>query len=143
MIEDDKKPSEVNSPPLSLYLFVIGIFFLFCLFTCSLCSSAFSSSSSSSPSSSSYAKSVRVGETVTIPYLILGTTEADWDELVTLAARKQNGQMMTMAASGRAFIVEDNTSAEVLETKSLYMIKVRILNGEHSGKIGWLSRELL
>jgi len=139
MVEDDKKPSEVNSPPLSLYLFVIGIFFLFCLFTCSLCSSAFSSSSSSS----SYAKSVRVGETVTIPYLILGTTEADWDELVTLAARKQNGQMMTMAASGRAFIVEDNTSAEVLETKSLYMIKVRILDGEHTGKIGWLSRELL
>lgn len=98
---------------------------------------------STSTSTQYTAKSVSINEHIIIPYLILGTTEANWDRLVTYAARNQQSEMINMAASGGAFIVEDYTEAIVLETSSLHMIKVKILSGKHTGKIGWLSREVL
>ena len=80
---------------------------------------------------------------ITLPYLILGKTESDWKQLVKYASKNDTSSMMGMAYGGRAFIVEDNTKAEIIDRSGLGLIKVRILTGEQKGKIGWLSNELL
>jgi|GEM_PF-4945433 len=123
-------------------LIILGIVFLFFVFMFMQCRSCLNSTTTSD-STSSYQISSSIGSKITIPYLIVGTTKANWDELVSLASRKQHAAMMQMANNGQAFIVEDNTRAEVIDTSSLYMIQVRILDGQHQGKVGWLSSELL
>ena len=87
--------------------------------------------------------SIRTGDTITIPYQILGTTKSNWDQLVKYAARKDTTSMVNMATSGGAFIVDDHTQAEVLELAGLYKIKVKILSGQQKGRVGWLSSELV
>ena len=150
---DDPKKPDANKAEL-IGCGAVVLIFIFALVQCYSCAHMFdspspsrsssSSSYSSSPSSSSYSSSsYRIGSKVVIPYLILGTTEANWNELVKLATQKQTDTMMQMAYNGHAFIVEDNTQAEILEMSSLYRIKVRILSGQHQGKIGWLSSEVL
>lgn len=123
----------------------ILIICLFGLIECYSCVHMFDTSSPSTYSSSSRSSnsSYRIGSKVIIPYLILGTTEENWKKLVTLATRKQTESMMQMAYNGQAFIVDDNTQAEILEMASLYRIKVKILSGQHKGRIGWLSSEML
>lgn len=141
---DTNKQSKVGCIFLLIFIVIIIIFFISIFNTCRSCNSSTSSSYSSSNSySSSYNSSVRIGDTITIPYLILGTTESNWDQLITYASRKQNAEMLTMAAQGRAFIVDDNTKAEVIDQSSIYKIKVKILSGQHTGKVGWLSSELI
>jgi hypothetical protein len=139
MEEPKKDPEEKNYHPLLIMLLVIFLPIIIFLAQCHACVSDLTSGSGTSLNYKTY----KVGQVVTLPYQILGTTQSSWDALVELSAKRELDTMIYMAYDGLAFIVEEGTHAKIISTTSFYTIEVQILDGQQQGRIGWMSSELL
>lgn len=93
-------------------------------------------------SSQSTQSSVRpAGTIITLPNIFLGTSRASYDRLVKLSTARDEAGIKDMISSGAAFVVQDGTKAKIIDN-GILVIEVRIEDGSHSGKSGWISREL-
>lgn len=91
---------------------------------------------------SSQQTSIRIGDTVILPYIFLGTTKSDYDRLVKLSVAKDEYGIKQMIYAGQAFIVAEGTKGKVIDS-SLFSIEVRVLDGKYQGWSGWISKELV
>jgi hypothetical protein len=84
----------------------------------------------------------RLGDTVILPYIFLGTTKANYDRLVKLSVARDEAGIKQMIYNGEAFIVAEGTRGKVIDS-SILSIQVRILDGKYQGYSGWISRDLV
>lgn len=91
---------------------------------------------------SSQQTSIRIGDTVILPYMFLGTTKSNNDRLTKLSVAGDEYGIKQMIYAGEAFIVAEGTKGKVIDS-SILSIEVRILDGKYQGWSGWISRELV
>jgi len=67
------------------------------------------------------------------------------DEVVKLAAAKDDLGLRQMVISGRAILVPDGTKVKVIEVKGIldWTCRIRILEGDYIGQSGWVPVEFL
>lgn len=107
------------------------------LFSCG-CSSSASAPHSSRPSSGEEAR-IFVDGTKEV---LIAVDEKSFDEWNAIAAAKDSGGMLKLLGTGRAFLVANKTKVLVLDPDTV-KTKVRVLEGDQSGKSGWISVEFV
>jgi hypothetical protein len=63
--------------------------------------------------------------------------EAAWDDLIAALSRRDEPALASLAESGRVLKVENDTPVRPLQT-TMGRVKVRILEGPHVMKEGWV-----
>jgi hypothetical protein len=66
---------------------------------------------------------------------------AAWDEMIAGQNARDTAGLMQLVRAGRAFVVDGGTRAKLLEV-GVFSRRVRILEGPHAGKAGWVQEEL-
>lgn len=73
-------------------------------------------------------------------YMPVAVTEAAFDELTKARAAKDKAGQMQLLTSGKTFMVKSGTKVLVIDS-TFAKRKIRILEGEHGGKAGWVGVE--
>lgn len=89
--------------------------------------------------------SLRAGRIVAIrsgDETIVASTSAALDRVIELSVARDADGLSQMESAGRIFLVSDGTKARVINGGFLSS-EVRIIEGIHSGRSGWVQNEFL
>jgi hypothetical protein len=85
----------------------------------------------------------RVGDDVVLTdEFLVGTTWDSYEEARKLLRAKDEVGLTRMERRGAIFVASKGTQAKLIE-KSAFSVRVRITNGPHKGKDGWLPFEFI
>ena len=70
----------------------------------------------------------------------LAVDEQAYDELSSAMMAKDSYGCQELVNSGKVFLVEEGTEVLIID-RTLYLVKVRILEGTNQGKAGWVIHE--
>lgn len=92
--------------------------------------------------SSSYTTSAGVGDVVILKDAFAGVTKSDLDKVIKYSVAKDSNGLMQYMLAGNAFMISDGTKAKLLN-KGFASCEVRIIDGNLSGRSGWIPIEMI
>jgi hypothetical protein len=88
---------------------------------------------------------VDVGERVTLRSKgnhVFIATDAAWDDFSNAVAANDELGLAGLIARGEVRVIKSGTAAKIIDT-AFFTVKVRILEGDHVGRAGWIYREFV